>query len=273
MKRAFFALTVPLLLTACPKEREEPLTRAEAQQALEEAQTASQAEGLTSASVEIMTNFTIGQGVEQAAQQLAAFVASQLPCAEITLDGASLTVKYGVNPGTCTYRGQTFTGTTGLTVSRNDEGEVIVEHEWDELSNGQVSVTGSATVTWNFQEQTRHVEHETTWTNLSNGRTAQGFGDRTQSALPGGLLEGISVDGSRSWVVPSGRWDLSIEGVQMRWVDPVPQSGSYVLATPFDKTVSLDFSRRDADTITVTVASGDRSFSFDVTALASAAEG
>ena len=67
--------------------------------------------------------------------------------------------------------------------------------------------------------------------------------------------------------VRCGTWDLAIDGVEMRWADPVPQAGSYSLSTPFDKLVSMSFARVDEDTIRVTVASGQRDFAFTVSKL------
>ena len=62
-----------------------------------------------------------------------------------------------------------------------------------------------------------------------------------------------------------GHWDLAIDGVQMRWTDPVPQAGSYTLTTPFNgKSVSMSFDRVDDDTIQVTVEGPRRSFDFTV---------
>ncbi len=151
-----------------------------------------------------------------------------------------------------------------MTVSKNDDRQMLVDHEWTAFSNGAVELDGSAHVTWDLDDQTRRVEQETTWRHLASGRTGEGSGDRTQSVLAGGLSEGIQVDGSRSWTGQRGTWDLAIDGVQMRWADPVPQAGSYTLSTPFDKTLILSFQRRDADTIVVTVAGPKKSFSFDV---------
>ena len=90
MKRVVLALFVPVVLTGCPREREQALTVEQATQALEESTAASEAEGLTAASVDISTQFTIGQGVEAAAGELRAFIGSQLPCAEVALSGATL---------------------------------------------------------------------------------------------------------------------------------------------------------------------------------------
>jgi hypothetical protein len=270
-----FAAVLPaaLLTASCRKKEEPAMTLAEATQAIEEVTISGEAASLTAGSLEIATSFTIGDAVEAAAQEIRDFVTSQLPCAEVTLSGATLTIEYGVNAGNCTYRGHTYTGSHSVTVSRNEANEVIVDHEWDALSNGRVSVTGTAEVTWNFDNPSRRVVHELDWTRLSDGRTGTGSGDRTQIPLPGGIEEGIQIDGSRAWNGEAGQWDLAIDGVQMRWADPVPQAGSYTLVSPKDRMISLSFSRVDEDTIRVTLASGNKSFSFNVSSVGAISEG
>lgn len=259
------ASCLALVLTACPKAKDEsPMTSAEALDALNESNVSSQAAALTSSSVEISTNFTIGKAVGEAARELRTFIGSQLPCAEITLADATLTIKYGAKPGNCTYNGHTFSGTHSITVSKNDDAQVLVDHTWTDLSNGIVKVSGTAHVTWDLDDKYREVQHDLTWTRIADGRTGHGKGDRKQTPLAGGLAEGIQVDGSRSWEGNAGKWDLAIEGVQMRWTDPVPQAGTYRLATPKNRSISLSFSRVDASTIQVTVSNGDKSFKFNV---------
>jgi len=260
-----------LVLAGCPKdEKEDPLTWAQAKEAVEESTLSDQATSLVNGTVEISTNFTIGKAVDAAAAELREFISTQLPCAEITLQNATLAIEYGANPGNCTYNGHTYSGTHSVTVSRNDDGDVEVHHTWDALSNTKISVSGTADVTWSLQDKSRNVVHELTWTRLSDGRQGTGSGNRTQSTLEGGILEGIRVNGSRTWEGKSGRWDTAINNVEMRWVDPVPQTGSYVLSTPFDKSLSMSFERVDEDSIKVTIASGDRSFSFNVNKAGSA---
>jgi hypothetical protein len=249
------ALLGALLLFGC---RFDPLTGEEAQDSLEESSVDAQAAALTSASIEISTDFTIGDAVEKAADHVRKFVNSQLPCAEITLEGATLTIEYGALPGNCTFRGHTFAGTQTISVERNEDKEVLVKHTWKDFNNGRISVTGHADVTWNLEDPSRRIVHELTWTRLSDGRTGKGSGDRTQRPLAGGLAEGIEVDGSRSWEGKRGKWDLDIDHIEMRWVDPAPQAGSLVLTTPKDKTVTLVFERADDDTINVTATGGQR---------------
>ncbi|MGE0785471.1 MAG: hypothetical protein AB7S26_07275 [Sandaracinaceae bacterium] len=245
------------------------LTQAEASEALEEAEIAAQASALASSSVEISTSFTIGMAVEDAAMELRSFIESQLPCAAITVENATLTVEYGANPGSCTYRGQTYGGVHQITVMRNEMNDVVVSHSWMDFHNETVTVSGSAMVTWSVADPSRHVVHELTWTRLSDGRTGTGSGDRIQRPLEGGILTGFSEDGSRSWMGESGTYTLDIADVEMRWVDPVPQSGAYTLTTPADKVLSLGFDRADSNTITVTITNGMRTYTFDVTTLPS----
>ena len=274
MKSLTAVLVLPMLvLTGCPREKEESLTVGEATQALEQASDAGQAEGLTSASVDISTNFTIGSAVKAGAEELGNFITTQMPCADVTLDDAALTVVYGAKPGNCVYRGHTFSGTHGISIERNDDASVEVHHEWTDFSNGVVSLDGTADVTWNFSDKTRRVQHQSHWTHIKSGRTGTGTGDRVQSVLAGGLAEGIQVDGNRTWDGERGHWDLAIDRVQMRWTDPVPQSGSYTLVTPFEnKSVSMSFHRVDDDTIRVTIAGPKRDFSFTVSKLGNIAE-
>src|SRR6201999_4674656 len=99
--------------------------------------------------------------------ELKAFITSQLPCADVTLSGATLTVEYGANPGNCVYHGHTFSGQSSITVTKNEMNEVIVDHEWTNLSNGVGQLTGTAHVTWNFNDKTRHIQHDVKWTQLS----------------------------------------------------------------------------------------------------------
>jgi hypothetical protein len=257
-----------LALAGCEQEA---LTAGEALQAIEELSLESQAQTVSSGTIELTTSFTIGQAVEAAAEELALFIETQLPCAEITLADATLTIEYGANPGDCTYHGQTYTGIHSIEIVSAAEGDVVVHHEWTELANGKVSVTGTADVTWSSSEGTRNVVHSLDWTRLSDGFAVNGSGDRTQAALGGDIAVGMTIEGTRQWTSERGDWDLDIGGVELRWEDPVPQAGSYELTTPFEgkrtkakKTATVSFARVDEDTIRVTLESGDKSFDFDV---------
>jgi hypothetical protein len=255
----------PLVLTGCPRDKSnDDLTLAEASQALDETTVESQGQGLASDNIEIATSFTLGQAVQSAAQEISTFITSQLPCALVSVADSTVTVNYSANGNNCTYHGRVITGTSEITVAKNDTGEVVVEHQWKELSNGLVQVDGTATVTWSLTNQSRHVVHDVFIERLRDQKFVDSSGDRIQTALNGDLTVGIAVSGSRSWASATGNWALDINDVQMRWVDPVPQAGSYTLVTSKNKTVTLSFARKDADTIAVTLAGKNRTFTFDV---------
>lgn len=256
---AFVVAVVPFA-TGCNQE----LTADEARQAVSESSVDSQASGLTASSVEIATSFTVGKAAKDAATELQSFVASQMPCADVALADATLTIDYGKKAGNCTYHGHTFSGRHVVTISKNEDAQVLVEHTWTDLSNGKVKLSGTAKVTWNRDQELRQIDHDVTWTRIADGRTGHGTGSRKQTPLAGGLADGWQVDGTRSWEGDRGRFDVSIEGVQWRWQDPVPQAGRYVVATPKGKTITLEFSRVDDDTIEVKIAGPKRDFTFRV---------
>jgi len=261
--RGCVCLSLLLSLGGC----EQGFTSAEARQAVDESSISAQASALMASSVEISTDFTIGEAVQNAAMEIRDTVEANLPCAEVTVEDAVLSIEYGARPGNCVHNGRSLSGLHTIHVAANDDAEVLVEHTWDELDNGLMMVSGEADVTWSLADRTRHIVHELTWTRLRDGRTGVGRGDRLQSALDGMLLEGIVVDGDRSWEGERGDWSLDIDQVEARWRDPVPQSGSYTLDTPFDKSLTLSFDRVDDARIRVTAEGPRRSFSFTVTAL------
>jgi len=252
-------------LTGCPRDKAaESLTLAEATQALDESTIESQGQAVASEAVEMSTSFTLGQAAQAAASEVSNFITSQLACASVALAGNTVTVTYSAN-GSCSYHGHAITGTSEITISKNELSDVVVNHHWLALSNGLVQIDGTATVTWSQANLSRHVHHDIVIERLRDQKTVDSSGDRTQTALNGEIATGIAVTGSRSWTSTSGTWDLTIDNVQMRWVDPVPEAGSYTLLTPKSRTLTLAFNRADVDTITVTLSGEKRSFSFDVT--------
>lgn len=254
-----------LSLTGCQR-RDEGLTAEEAAQTREELEVGSTSSALTGQAIEVGTHFTIGDAVQQAAENVKAFITSQSSCADVTVADHTLTIEYGAH-GICLWNGKVITGTHEITITRTDASEVVVDHVLTDLSNGVVKVSGTAHVTWNSADPSRHVEHDLTWTRIADGRTGEGKGDRIQRPLNGDLTVGFTEDGTRSWDGKRGHWDLTIDGLQMRWVDPIPQAGTLTLDTPFDKTVSAAFKRKDDKTITMTLEGPRGSISFDVHSL------
>lgn len=240
------------------------LTSEEAQEALDEAALSSAAMSLAGGSIDLSTHFTIGGAAEAAAGEVRTFVESQLPCAQVTLSGATLTIQYGALPGNCTYQGQTYAGTHTIAVMQTGASELMVQHTWTDFRNQTVSLTGSAMVTWSAADVSRHVSYDMTWTRTSDMHSGTGTGNVTQSPLSTGILSGFTETGERTWTTRSGRWTLDIAMVEMRWIDPCPQSGTYTLTTPSQKTLTLSFVRTSPSVIRATIASGARSFDINV---------
>jgi hypothetical protein len=256
-------LALSFLLFACP-QNSQSVSEGDAQVALEQSALSTQADTLVSDTVELSTNFSIGQSLENAAEQLKDYVQSQLPCADITRDHSTLSITYGAKSGNCSYHGHSVTGEHTIQVMRNADNEVSVHHVWNDLSDGHLSISGDADVTWSRTAKSRHVLHELTYRVLSGrdaGRTGTGRGDRTQTAIDGG----VRLEGERTWDGDQGHFALDIDGVEMRFVDPVPEAGTYSLTTPSGAALTLVFSRRDADSIRVQVNTAQRSFAFVVT--------
>ncbi|MEZ4294146.1 MAG: hypothetical protein R3B70_04150 [Polyangiaceae bacterium] len=259
------AVVAPAALLGCPADG---MTLAEAGQAMEEVAIESQASALTNGTIDLSTNFTIGQAVEHAAAELKTFVETQLPCAEVTLASNTLTVEYGAKEGNCTYKGQTYSGKHAITVSKDDEGEVVVDHVWTSMKNQKIEVNGTATVRWNLEDPSRRVVHDLSWTRLSDGKHGEGSGDIVQKPLEGGVIEGISIEGDRAWDGDADDgaqgWSLVVDKVEVRWVDPIPQAGSYYLTSPNGKEATLTFTRIDEDSIEAKLVTGRKEWVFVV---------
>lgn len=271
MTRSVLCLLPALVaLTGCLRQPDgQGLTGTEAAQTKDELQVASTSQAMVTKTIEITTNFTIGQAVQNAAQELKSFMQSQWACANTQISGNTITIQYGVN-GSCPFNGyQSITGTQTITITQNDTTEVIVDHTWTKLSNGQVELDGTAHVTWNLADPSRHVQHDVTWTHLATGRIGHGTGDRIQKPLNGDLSVGFTESGERTWDTKlvdgtSRHWHLVIDSLEMRWQDPLPQAGSLTLDTPWDKTIMATFSRVDANTIHLELSAPKGSIGFDV---------
>jgi hypothetical protein len=224
-------------------------------------------ESTTDDVVELSTHFTLGTAVTAAAEELKAFIEAEAPCAEVTRAEGTVTVVFGVTEG-CAYNGHDYTGTVAIEVEKNEADQTVVHHAWTALSNGEITVDGTATVTRQGGGDGRHVVHEATWTD--GERVVHTTGDRTLTLLDpaSGINGGIEVNGARTWEneTNGNSGTLSIEGVEMRPMDPVPQAGQYLLEGT-RRDVTLSFERLDEDTIAVTWSNGRREKTFEVTSI------
>ncbi len=264
MRRALLPLSA-MLLTSCDAL---PMTWAEVSAALEESQTTARVDGFTSGIVEISTDFTMGQAVEDAAEELRAFLESQVPCSTVTRSNLTVTMDFGTLDDDCVWNGRTYAGVSQISLAELTDTTATIEHAWIGMTDGEITMDGGATVTWDADQASRHVTHEIVWTD-AEGVERIGGGDRTQTLIDrdAGIEAGIVVQGSRDWATPDGDWVLSINDVEMRPQDPVPQDGEYQLANPKGKTATLTFARLDDDTIEVVLSGGREDHVWHVTSI------
>jgi hypothetical protein len=250
-------LPFAIALNGCSNE--EKLTADEAEESLLHLMPASAAENLTDAAVDLSLQFAPGDSPEKATFKLMNGIGADLPCAQVSVDGLTLTVEYGVNPGNCEYRRHTFSGTSSMTVRENESGETVLDQVWTGLSDGVVRLDGTVTVNPNYASSMRHVVHDLVWEVLATGRTSKGVGERRQwSSIDGST----SSSGTQRWSDDSGTWQLDMYSARKSRFASLPEFGGYWLTSPSNREVGIGFSRLDAGTIVVTVERGELQFHF-----------
>lgn len=250
-----------LSLSACEPP---PASRAEMREALVEVAELGDGLGAQTEIIELTTSFTLGQGAEAVAQEIRDFVTSQVPCSTVAVQPGQVAIDFGDLGDACVYRGRTYAGVVTVDIELTGDGGAHVTHTYEGFTGGRVTMDGTADVDWNGGE--RHIVTNLDFT--SDTRTVTVESDRTQtfSACEGAEAVCVSIEGTRHWTADSGEWDMMIEGVEARSIDPVPEAGSYTVVNPNSREIGLSFSRVDEDTIEVTVSGGRQDIVFHVTA-------
>jgi hypothetical protein len=228
--------------------------------AVDNAVESGQVQQLENGVVEITTDFTIGDAIEQVRQHIQDVLAACGSTTVEVMDGVTILVDFGPATDPCEFEGKSYSGQVQLVITHQPE-SVLVEHTYFDLSNGTYTLNGDKDVTWTAPKDgvvERHIVSKVGWDG-PKGHVDQDS-DRTMTFLDwlGGPTQRIQIDGTRDWTRASEDWHLDIDEVEFRLVDPVPQDGAYVLSTPEGKTASLSFERVDDDTIAVTITGGRR---------------
>ncbi len=254
------------LLVACEGI---PMSTAEVLEALDEAHSSARGEELVADPIEVDTDFTIGAAVEEAAEELRAWWASQAPCATVTVALGTVTVDFGELGDACVYNGHTWAGVAMATVTATELGSLEVEHDWTGLGDEEIVVDGGATVTWSGEDLTRNVVTDHTWSTRDGEVSVDVTGDHTQGLLDeaGFLAGGIWMEGTRAWTSESGSWTLDMADLEIRRIDPVPQAGITTLTSPKGKNLDVTYTRLDTDTIQIAVIGARHDLLFNVNAL------
>ncbi len=273
MSRRVFPLFMASFTIGCVETKPGELNAVEELEVMAAVMDAQRTEAFAGEVVDITTGFTIGAAYERSAENLRDWVASQLPCSEVTVEDseeglAVVQLDLGGLDDACTYRGRTYAGALSVTlVSVDLAGEVVLQHDWMGVTNGDQTLTGRATVAWDAEAGPleRRLEYDAVWEDALGPVDALGSlvhtpysGDR--------FTEGFVAHGSRDWTAQDGReWALQADEVAARWIDPVPESGQYVVFHPIGKEAVLSFARQDDDTVRVTLSGGHEDRMLDVT--------
>lgn len=236
---------------------------AEMRMAIDESVATGEAASLEEGVIEITTDFTIGQGLQDVAGHIRGVVESQIPCSTVDApDANTLVIDFGATGDMCEYNGRTYGGKVTLSYEVVDD-SVVVQHEYDGLTNSRVTIDGGATVTWREAGMgvSRHIVSSIDRTGPRGDFHIDA--DRTQTfANPGsGVFE---VEGFREWSGPRGdghaTWEATID------IDfAVPIIGTAEVNTPRGSTFDLSFEKIDEDTVEVVVAGGRKDRVFHVT--------
>jgi hypothetical protein len=237
---------------------------AEMRMAVDESVATGEAASLEEGVIEITTDFTIGQGLQDVAGHIRGLVESQIPCSTVeSPDANTLVIDFGATGDMCEYNGRTYGGK--VTLAYEVTGDTInVQHAYDGLTNGRVTIDGEASVTWRPTGTNGLSRHIVSSIDLSGPRgDFHSDADRTQTfANPGsGVFE---VEGSREWSGPRGdgsaTWEATID------IDfAVPIAGSAEVHTPRGSTFDLSFDLIDGDTVEIRVTGGRKDRVFHVT--------
>ncbi len=243
------------------------MTRMEMRAAVQQVVESGQVQQLENGIVEITTDFTIGDAVQQVRDRIAEVLAACGQTTVTAMDDVSIRIDFGPASDPCAFDGQKYSGVVDLVIAR--EGEVLtVEHDYQDLSNGTYTLNGDKTVTWTSEggdRVVRDIVSSVGWTGPNGPVEHTSERTMTFSDFLGAPEAPITIDGGHRWTRDGDTWDLDVNAVELRLVDPVPQDGSYVLTVPSGREGTLSFERVDEDTIAVRFQTGLRSRTFHVT--------
>ncbi len=242
------------------------MTRTEMRAAVVELVETGQVQQLENGIVEITTDFTIGDAVEQVRDRIAEVLAACGQTTVTAMDDVTIRIDFGPASDPCEYDGNAYSGVVELVIGRDGD-TVVVDHSYEDLSNGTYTLNGDKRVTWSSNgggEVVREIDSQVGWIGPNGPVDHRSQRTMTFSDFLGGPEAPITIDGDRRWDRAGDTWELDINGVEFRLADPVPQDGSYVLTIPNGKQGTLSFERVDEDTIAVTFVSGVRQRTFHV---------
>jgi hypothetical protein len=249
------------------------VSREDAEDALDQAALATQAQLLMD------TIVALGEGAprtvtpESAARALAAQLDRLIDCADASAEADKVLVDFGTPDRPCEFGGRALSGCAELRILENTAERLVIDHYWvqgartvcheDDFSDGALTVDGTATVTWTGPPGARDiVQHDVVWRPTQSGRTVAATG--TLSAAAQGDAGALRLTGSQTWATEGADWQLESVDILVAPDDFLPTEGTHVVTNPAGEPISIRYSRSEDGHTTVAVEGGGSSFSFDV---------
>lgn len=250
------------LLTAAPAAWlagcgvDSDVTVEDARAAVREFDASSRSDLTTAPLVEVSTDVTIGEAIEDALDDIASFWESQAPCTAVSLDATGITVDFGSLDDNCLFNGHTFAGLDHISFDNLLVGDLQVHHAVDQLTNGDVTLDGDADVTWQGDGEGRNVAIDYTIADFVDANLVEVTGEHTIARLDPALPVwdgGFTLDGTRSWTRGRATWSVDMDGLELLPTDAAPQAGDVVVTDPKGRELAITYGRLDGDTVTATV--------------------
>lgn len=182
---------------------------------------------LIAATTELGSGFGDIATHEETALAIKTAIETELPCASVAVSGTKVTMDYGAN-GPCALHGITLQGTHSMTLRTEefgpDNGALVIDHAWTNVSDGHASISGTGWMLRSSTQQFRTVrfslDPKTNNTNLTGGQWV--FSTMTDPQV-------LALNGSADWGDKGGA-TCNTNNAEIRWGDPAPQVGTYVLS-------------------------------------------
>jgi hypothetical protein len=256
-----FKFIVPaVLLAACVTDGTGPEDDSDgleaARQAVVEANLSAAPDRATADGIEMSTEIGDSAELEQATGFLAEFWQSQADCTTVTSEGTHVVVDFGTLNDDCEFAGRTYAGIDTITVLSVDPIAMAVRHQWNQFTNGNVTLDGTTAVAWIGNEQTRRIVTDYVVANFVDASISEIHGEFVTRRLEPDVPVrdgGFTLDGTRDWTNEAGDWSLDMSDLEIRPEDPAPQAGQIDLTNPAGDTFTIAYQRVDEDTIAATV--------------------
>ncbi|MDP6944105.1 MAG: hypothetical protein QF464_08155 [Myxococcota bacterium] len=261
MRLALVVLSFLLASGGCVQDAE---YRAAAEAALDEASIAVQSQAIIGMFIEMAATAPSGVTPEDRATDLAANIDKLLDCGTTTVTGAE--VDFVLEALGCELHGRAIGGTVTFDMSGDPD---TVTMTWSDLSDGGLTLSGTATVTWDAGD-TRQIEHTGTFVLNADSSTLSRVAG-SESQVPS--ADGVRVSGSRCAVLDSedvNCWTAqglescaepyvdcrTVESVstELVWALPVPLAGAHRVTLEsdgWDRRVDLSYTSERDDSVDV----------------------